>query len=113
MAALIQDEIKEFTMWDIGRQIPANNIDFFASKYLDIDDTLLSHIRDEAERNSRRTNFKCILHWYRNTTENNKRLALCDKLRKAAKEDLVSQDALNVLQQPQKDYIKGNKYFNN
>ncbi len=67
--------------------------------YLDIDDTLLSHIKDEAGYDSVKTNFKCLLHWCRNTEEPDARQALSDKLSRAAKLGLVSQKGVDVLRQ--------------
>ncbi len=83
----------------IAKEIPADKIDVLASTYLGIDDTALTHIRDEAAYNSLRTNFKCLLHWCRNTEDHNPREVLLDKLSKAAKEGLVSKKGVDILKQ--------------
>ena len=82
----------------IAREIPANQIGLLGAAYLDIDDTVLSHIRHETADNSVYTNFKCLLHWYRNTEEPNKRQALYHKLKKAAKDGLVSEAGVKVVE---------------
>ena len=81
----------------IAREILANKIDILATSYLDIDDTLLSHIKHGAGYDSIQTNFKCLLHWWRNTEEHNARQALCDKLNTAVKDGLVSQKGADIL----------------
>ncbi len=97
MAAKPEDEITQPEMIAIAREIPADKIELFATEYLGIDDTELSHIEDEAKGNSVRMNFKCILHWYRNTLDDNRRNALCAKLENATKKDLASKNAADVL----------------
>ncbi len=81
----------------IAREIPADKIDLLATSYLDIDDTTLSHIKYGEGYNSIQTNFKCLLHWCRNTTASDARQVLQTKLREAAKEGLVSQKGVDVL----------------
>ncbi len=85
-------------LMDIAKEIRANKISILATSYLGIDDELLSHIEDEA-KTSIQTNFKCLLHWCRNTEEPDVRHALYKKLSRAAKEGLVSQKGANILQQ--------------
>ena len=84
----------------IAREIPADKINILATQYLEIDDTLMSHIADEA-KSSVEKNFKCLLHWCRNTEEPDVGQALYDKLKRAAKEGLVSKKGVDILQKLQ------------
>ncbi len=98
-------------LMDIAKEIPAHKIGILATSYLGIDDELLSHIQSEAQT-SIQTNFKCLLHWCRNTEEPDVRQALLEKLSRAAKEGLVSKTGADVLQKcntSTADY-KGNNY---
>ena len=84
-------------LMEIAREIPANKIDIFATRYLNINDTQLTHIKHGAGYESIQTNFKCLLHWCRNTEEPDARQALCDKLSEAVKEGLVTQEGADIL----------------
>ncbi len=102
MAAMeIKETATQPELMDIAKEILANKIDILASGYLNIDDSTLSHIRDEANT-SVITNFKCLLHWCRNdgVELKNARQVLCEKLCKAAKEDLISQKGADILKSP-------------
>ena len=87
----------------IAREIPADKIHILATQYLDIDDTLLSHIADEA-KSSIEKNFRCLLHWCRNTDQRDARQALYDKLNRASKEGLVTKKGVDTLKKHNQSY---------
>ena len=91
----------------IAREIPADKIDIVATQYLDIDDTRLTHIKDDAGYKSIQTNFKCLRHWCCNTLENHARRVLQLKLEKAAKEGLISEKGLHILGNPERGHVGG------
>ncbi len=92
------EQASQQELMDIAKQIPAHKIDTFATSYLDIDDTELSHIKHAAGYDSIQTNFKCLLHWCRTTEESDMRQALNDRLGKAVTEGLICEKGVDVLE---------------